>query len=96
MISRVTENLYIGEYFNIVGQTPEETQSRFEQIQGLGIGHVLSLCSEGVEGCQIANEAEAFRASVHCMSGIDRAPFLCGNEQLQGLVHFRHVEILES
>ena len=41
MISKVTENLYIGEYFNIVGQTPEETQSRFEQIQGLGIGTFL-------------------------------------------------------
>lgn len=63
MISKITETLYIGEYSDIVGQTPEETRSRIKQIKALGIEHVLSLCSEGVESCQIAKEAEVFRSS---------------------------------
>ena len=63
MISKITVNLYIGEYSDIVGQTPEETSSRLEQIKALGIKHVLSLLSEEIEGSQIAKEAEAFKAS---------------------------------
>jgi protein-tyrosine phosphatase len=63
MISKINENLYIGEYSDIIGQTLEETKSRLRQLEALGIGHVLSLCSEGVERYQFAKEAEAFRAS---------------------------------
>ena len=43
MISKITENLYIGEYTDVIGPTQEETQSRLKQIKALGIGHVLSL-----------------------------------------------------
>ena len=63
MISRITENLYIGEYTDVIGQTSEETWQRFEQLRALGINHVLSLCSEGVESGQIVKEFEAFRVS---------------------------------
>lgn len=63
MISKITENLYIGEYSDIVGQTPEETQSRIKQIQQLGINHVLSLLCKGTEELQIKNETKAFEDS---------------------------------
>jgi protein-tyrosine phosphatase len=119
MISKITETLYIGEYADVVRQTQQETQLRFEQLKALGVGHVLSLCSEGVESCQIENEFKAFNANrkyaimfhqkpvpdmmgryevgfklalkeinniffnnpnakilIHCLGGIDRAPFL--------------------
>jgi protein tyrosine/serine phosphatase len=59
MISKITENLYIGEYSDVVGQTPEETRSRLKQIKALGIGHVISLCAR----VQITKEAEAFKAN---------------------------------
>jgi protein-tyrosine phosphatase len=61
MISKITDNLYIGEYSDIIGQTLEETKDRLKQISALEIEHVLSLCSEGVESRQIENEAKAFR-----------------------------------
>ena len=61
MISKITKNLYIGEYSDVIGQTLEETKDRLKQISALEIEHVLSLCSEGVESCQIENEAKAFR-----------------------------------
>ena len=63
MITHVTKSLFIGEYSDIVGQTPEETSSRLEQIEALGIRYVLSLLSEEIEGPQIAKEVEAFKAS---------------------------------
>jgi protein tyrosine/serine phosphatase len=59
MISKITENLYIGEYSDVVGQTLEETSSRLKQIKALGIEHVISLCAR----IQIAKEAEAFKAN---------------------------------
>ncbi|MCJ7762695.1 hypothetical protein MUP38_04480, partial [Candidatus Bathyarchaeota archaeon] len=62
MITQVTKSLFIGEYSDIAGQTPEETQSHLEQIEALGIKHVLSLLSEENEGSQIAQETEAFKA----------------------------------
>lgn len=59
MISKITENIYIGEYSDIVGPTPEETRSRIKQIKALGIEHVISLCAR----VQITKEAEAFKAN---------------------------------
>jgi hypothetical protein len=38
MISKITDNLFIGEYSDIIGQTPEETKARLKQIEALGIG----------------------------------------------------------
>ena len=61
MISKITENLFIGEFLDVVGQTPEEQKSRIEQLKQLGITHVLSLCSEGVEDSQIEREELALR-----------------------------------
>lgn len=61
MISKITKNLYIGEYSDVIGQTPEETKAHLNQFKTLGIGHVLSLCNQGIESCQIENEAKAFR-----------------------------------
>jgi protein tyrosine/serine phosphatase len=63
MISKVTENLYIGEYTDIIGQTPEETELRLKRIKALGIEHVISLCSQDIEDSQIINEAETFKAN---------------------------------
>lgn len=59
MISKITENLYIGEYSDVIGQTPKETKSRLKQIRALGIGHVISLCAR----TQMTKEAEAFKAN---------------------------------
>jgi protein-tyrosine phosphatase len=59
MISKITENIYLGEYSDIVGLTPEETRSRLKQIKALGIEHIISLCAR----VQITKEAEAFKAN---------------------------------
>jgi hypothetical protein len=47
MISKITENLYIGEYSDVIGQTLEETKAHLNQFKTLGIEHVLSLCKQG-------------------------------------------------
>jgi protein tyrosine/serine phosphatase len=59
MISKITESLYVGEYSDITGPTPEETTSRLKQLQALGIEHVISLCARG----QITKETSAFKAN---------------------------------
>jgi protein tyrosine/serine phosphatase len=59
MISKITDRVFIGEYSDVVGPTPEETTSRLKQLQALGIGHVVSLCAR----TQITKEEAAFKAN---------------------------------
>lgn len=61
MISQITNNLYIGEYLDVVGETPQETAKKLQKLEELGIRYVISLCSPGIEENQIETETKAFR-----------------------------------
>jgi predicted protein tyrosine phosphatase len=60
MISQITNNLYIGEYLDVVGETPQETAKKIQALQAEGINHIVSLCSEGIEDHQILTEKQAY------------------------------------
>jgi len=63
VISRITDQLYLGEYSDVIGSTDAETKSHLIQLTILGITDVLSLCNEGVESCLINKEVEAFKVN---------------------------------
>jgi hypothetical protein len=60
MISKVTENLYIGEFLDVVGQTPEETRDRINNLHKLGISNVVSLLNPVAEQMQVEREQQAY------------------------------------
>jgi hypothetical protein len=63
MISKITPNLYIGEYLDVVGESNQELIDKAEALRTEGITHIVSLCSEGIEDTQIENEKRAYNYS---------------------------------
>ena len=64
MISRITDQLYLGEYSDVIGSTDAETKCHMIQLNILGITDILSLlCNEGIESCLIEKEVEAFKVN---------------------------------
>jgi hypothetical protein len=140
MISKITDNLFIGEYSDVIGSTSKETKTRLNQLEASGIRYVLSLCNNGMERSLVNKELKVFNRKeknkshislylnpipssaeraglhdvfevgfalatktlnniffndpgakilVHCLAGIDRAPFLVASY----IAHNRHSDI---
>jgi hypothetical protein len=92
MISQITPNLFIGEYLDVVGNTPEETAAKHEALKKMGIYNVVSLCTYGIEDRQIEEEKKAFSRNFPAnMIWYHHQPVPCEN-----LNHLGHTDPLKA